>query len=122
MGKNEVSNEQEDGVIGMPRTVKHVDPEGDGFQGKQRNRDPLAGKEAGTVYSHFRCDISGTDPVHLHIVLTPLVTERLGELTQSTFRRGVGWDCKPTLEGKERTEIYDFTATKGHHVATGSLR
>lgn len=54
-------------------------------------------------------------------MLAPLVAERLRQLTQGAFRRGVCWDCEATLESEEGTKVDYSTATKWNHVSTCSL-
>ena len=71
---------------------------------------------------HVRGDISSADAVNLHVVLTPFVAERLGELSDGAFGGRVRGDGQPTLEGKKRGEVNDFPAPKGDHVPTGCLR
>ena len=52
--------------------------------------------------SHVGGDVAGGDPVHLDVVLAPLVAEGLGQLAERTLRGRVGWHGETALEGRER--------------------
>jgi hypothetical protein len=71
---------------------------------------------------HICGDVTGTDTVHLHIVLAPLVAEGFCQLTQSTFGCGVCRDGDAALESKKRAKVYDLSSTERDHVPARSLR
>lgn len=55
-------------------------------------------------------------------MLTPLIAQGFGKLSQGTFGRSVGRDGETTLEGEEGAEVNDFSLSPRNHVAPGGLR
>ena len=51
----------------------------------------------GEANAHISSDVPRDDPVHLDVLLAPLVAERLGELPKCAFRRGVRGHGDPSL-------------------------
>ena len=58
----------------------------------------------------------------MHIVLTPFVAERFGELAQGAFGGGVRRHGQSALECEQRAEVDDFAALEGDHMPPGRLR
>ncbi|SRR6266478_2940549 len=72
--------------------------------------------------SHIGGDIARTNPVNLNVVLAPLIAQGLCKLAQGAFGGRVRRNCYTTLEGKERTKVYDFSFTPRNHVTSSGLR
>ncbi|KAH9836256.1 uncharacterized protein C8Q71DRAFT_761490 [Rhodofomes roseus] len=84
------AREEDDGPRKVPRFAPP--PSGDALRDLAEARGVLE-----ELLVHVGRDVSRADPVHLHVVLAPLIAERLRELAERALRRRIRGHGEPAL-------------------------
>jgi hypothetical protein len=70
---------------------------------------------------HVCCNITGTDPVHLNVMFTPLVAESFGKLSEGALGCGVSRDGESALESQQGAKVDNLSTAERNHMSARFL-